>query len=164
MGTRERTSVGPQIFSGWKNIAQYLGMGVRTVQRYERQLGLPIRRPAGEARGTVVATKSELDAWVAASPLRKAFRLTKASASQASNLGAMKLQVAQMCVLRDEMTKLRSEMRASMQSLKNSIENVQGKLRPNHWDTPNQSVLDNNPDTRSVVEWLSMESKGRKAS
>jgi len=29
----------PQVFSGWKDIANYLGMGVRTVQRYERLHG-----------------------------------------------------------------------------------------------------------------------------
>ena len=30
-----------EIFSGWKDIANYLGKGVRTIQRYERELGLP---------------------------------------------------------------------------------------------------------------------------
>ena len=33
-----------EILTGWNEIANYLGMGVRTVQRYERELGLPIRR------------------------------------------------------------------------------------------------------------------------
>lgn len=164
MGTREKTSLGPQIFSGWKSIAQYLGMGVRTVQRYEGQLGLPIRRPAGRTRGSVVATKSELDAWVAASPIREAFRLTKASASQARNLDAIKVHLEQMCLLRDEMAKLRSEVKASTLSLRNSIQNMRGDLRPSHWEIPNHSVLDNKPDARRLVEWLSIESKGRKAS
>jgi len=36
-----------EILSGWKEIACHLGRGVRTVQRYERELGLPIRRPLG---------------------------------------------------------------------------------------------------------------------
>ena len=29
----------------WKEIATYMGRGVRTVQRWERELGLPVRRP-----------------------------------------------------------------------------------------------------------------------
>jgi hypothetical protein len=33
------------ILKGWKDIAKYLGCGVRTVQRWEK-LGLPVRRPA----------------------------------------------------------------------------------------------------------------------
>jgi len=52
--------------SGWKEIASYLGMGVRTVQRYEREMGLPIHRPTGKSRGTVIATKAELDRWLIA--------------------------------------------------------------------------------------------------
>jgi hypothetical protein len=54
-----------EIFSGWKDIASYLGRGIRTVQRYERDLGLPVHRPSGKPQGSVVATRSELDAWVA---------------------------------------------------------------------------------------------------
>jgi len=57
-----------EIFSGWKEIANYLGKGVRTVQRYERELGLPIHRPNGKSAGSVIATKVEIDDWVKASP------------------------------------------------------------------------------------------------
>jgi len=58
------------IFSGWTEIANYLGKGVRTVQRYERELGLPIHRPAGKSAGSVIATKAELDRWVTAGSIR----------------------------------------------------------------------------------------------
>lgn len=60
-----------RILSGWKDIAIYLGKGVRTVQRYERELRLPVRRPAGRRRGSVLATRDELDSWVSASPSRE---------------------------------------------------------------------------------------------
>jgi hypothetical protein len=73
-----------QFLSGWKDIASYLGKGVRTVQRYERDLALPVRRPAGKSTGSVVATRAELDAWVGASPIRAAFRLTRATPVSAS--------------------------------------------------------------------------------
>jgi len=59
-----------QFLSGWKEIANYLRKGVRTVQRYERELGLPVHRPAGKPAGYVIATKSELDGWVNAGPIR----------------------------------------------------------------------------------------------
>lgn len=46
----------------WKEIAAYLRRGVRTVQRWERIAGLPVRR-IGSERGAVYAFRSELDAW-----------------------------------------------------------------------------------------------------
>lgn len=46
----------------WKEIAAYLRRGVRTVQRWERVAGLPVRR-IGPERGAVYAFRSELDAW-----------------------------------------------------------------------------------------------------
>jgi hypothetical protein len=63
-----------EIFSGWKEIANYFGKGVRTVQRYERELRLPVHRPAGRSHAAVIATKAELDAWVAASAKRMLYR------------------------------------------------------------------------------------------
>ena len=51
------------ILNGWKEIANHLGRGVRTVQRWE-QLGLPVRRPKGSDRSAVLALCEELDEWV----------------------------------------------------------------------------------------------------
>ncbi len=59
-----------KILTGWKEIANYLGRGVRTVQRYESQYGLPIRRPAGKDRSSVMASPDELDQWLNRSVLR----------------------------------------------------------------------------------------------
>ena len=53
------------VLSSWKEIAMYLGKGVRTVQRWECDLGLPVRRPNGADRRVVVALRSELDQWLA---------------------------------------------------------------------------------------------------
>jgi hypothetical protein len=49
----------------WKEIAQYLGRGVRTVQRWEERLGLPVRRLDEKPRSAVMAIADELDLWVA---------------------------------------------------------------------------------------------------
>ncbi len=47
----------------WKEIASYLGCGVRTAQRWERNLGLPVRRPNVSEYRIVVAFEDELDKW-----------------------------------------------------------------------------------------------------
>lgn len=57
------------ILNSWKEIAQYLGRGVRTVQRWEADLGLPVRRPRGKRRSAVIAVTGELDRWMEHRPL-----------------------------------------------------------------------------------------------
>ena len=47
----------------WKAIAAYLGRGVRTVQRWEREEQLPVRHMPHAKRGSVYADRHELDAW-----------------------------------------------------------------------------------------------------
>jgi hypothetical protein len=57
---------GTEVLSSWKDIARYLGKGVRTVQRWERDLGLPVRRPKGAAhKSSVLLDRNDLDAWMA---------------------------------------------------------------------------------------------------
>ena len=47
----------------WKEIATYLDRDVTTVQRWERQEGMPVHRHLHHKRGSVYALSSELDAW-----------------------------------------------------------------------------------------------------
>ena len=47
----------------WKDIANYLKRGVTTVQRWEKQEGLPVHRHLHDKLGTVYAYKPEIDAW-----------------------------------------------------------------------------------------------------
>ena len=47
----------------WKEIAAFLKRGLRTVQRWEREEGLPVHRLAHAKRGTVYADPDELTAW-----------------------------------------------------------------------------------------------------
>ena len=55
------------VLSSWKDIARYLGKGVRTVQRWEQQLGLPVRRPIGSSqKSAVLLHRGDVDAWLAA--------------------------------------------------------------------------------------------------
>jgi hypothetical protein len=54
----------PTALTCWKDIARYFGKGVRTVQRWEQEFGLPVRRaPAGFRHSSVAADVDELNAW-----------------------------------------------------------------------------------------------------
>src|SRR5947207_8700074 len=49
----------------WKEIAGHLERDVRTVQRWEKNEGLPVHRHMHSERGTVYAYTEELDRWSA---------------------------------------------------------------------------------------------------
>jgi hypothetical protein len=131
MRTRHPVTEPAHVLSGWKDIANYLGKGVRTVQRYEQELALPVRRPAGRSAGSVVATKAELDAWICASPIRETFDLTKPQAvsEYASSTAALKEGIAEMKRLRDEMLALRAELKSELYALRNSVGNLRVEIK-----------------------------------
>ena len=68
-----------RILNSWKEIASYLGRGVRTTQRYEEKLGLPIHRPAAKTRSAVVAFADELEGWLRNTPIRNSSPSTPVS-------------------------------------------------------------------------------------
>lgn len=51
--------------SGWKEIAAHLRRSVRAAQRWEHELGLPVKRVKTVAGQVVFASRAELDAWLA---------------------------------------------------------------------------------------------------
>src|SRR5690242_183725 len=55
--------VSSNTLQGWKEIACELNRAVRTVQRWERELNLPIRRISNGPNSPVFAFKKELHAW-----------------------------------------------------------------------------------------------------
>lgn len=64
------------VFTSWKEIAAYLNKGVRTVQRWEAEFGLPVKRPRERSRGIVHATREDLDRWLNSIWARRAVRAT----------------------------------------------------------------------------------------
>lgn len=48
----------------WKEIANYLKRGVRTVRRWEREEGLPVHRHVHHKQATVYAVPREIDRWL----------------------------------------------------------------------------------------------------
>jgi len=51
----------------WKAIAEYLGRDAATARRWEKTLGLPVKRVAGGAGRSVFAYTDDIDAWLASS-------------------------------------------------------------------------------------------------
>ncbi|HEX2330899.1 MAG TPA: hypothetical protein VHN74_19400 [Candidatus Angelobacter sp.] len=80
MSTNSLQNVSPaqDVLSSWKEIACYLNRGVRTVQRWEAELQMPVRRPRGKTRSAVIAMRSELDAWLKACPVSARERVANA--------------------------------------------------------------------------------------
>lgn len=91
------------------------------MQRYELQLGLPIRRPAGKERGFVVATTAELDAWIHASPVKESLVLRRKPPEAGAALETLRAFIAEHHRLREEMTRARTEMHDAMELLREGI-------------------------------------------
>ena len=67
MNVREPGDVGQEVaLESWKEIAAYLGRQVKTVQRWEKEEGLPVHRHTHRSRSSVYAYASEIDRWRAA--------------------------------------------------------------------------------------------------
>jgi len=62
--SRSEAAVASDRLTSWKEVAAYLGREVRTVQRWERREGLPVRRHHHERSGTIYAFRSEIDQWL----------------------------------------------------------------------------------------------------
>jgi excisionase family DNA binding protein len=63
---RQKAFDGRQLTS-WKEVAAYLGVSVRTAQKWEHERGLPVRRLPG-GRGMVLVSVAEIEAWMRTEP------------------------------------------------------------------------------------------------
>ena len=61
--TTAPASIAPDRLDSWKEIAAFLGRGVRTVQRWEREEQLPVYRLPHAKRGSVYADRQRLSQW-----------------------------------------------------------------------------------------------------
>jgi hypothetical protein len=57
------------VLHSWKDIASYVGRGVRTVQRWEHDYGLPVHRPNQRERSAVLAFPEEIKEWLHHTPV-----------------------------------------------------------------------------------------------
>lgn len=63
-GSNEKNKQVAGMLSTWKDISAYLGRGVRTVQRWENNLGLPVHRIGTGNRPPVFAFEHEIEEWL----------------------------------------------------------------------------------------------------
>ena len=75
------------ILNSWKEIAVYLGRGVRTVQRWEQELQLPVHRIGKGRRSPVFAVVSELKFWMVTPAGRNAFNAVERQTMQRDSNG-----------------------------------------------------------------------------
>jgi len=61
-------SNGSSRLTGWKEIANYLDVTVRTAQLWEKSRGLPVHRLPGGGKPSVFSTIEELEAWIQSNP------------------------------------------------------------------------------------------------
>src|SRR5271155_757192 len=79
----------------WKEIATFLDRDVTTVQRWERQEGMPVHRHLHHKRGSVYALTSELDAWRRGRKLRSSEQEEEEAAPALEAAGADGRKTAQ---------------------------------------------------------------------
>lgn len=80
-----------QILNGWKEISNHIERGVRTAQRWESLLGMPIHRPAMKDRSAVVAFSDELDGWLSRSSPDARDECLAVSDKEASNRNLLRV-------------------------------------------------------------------------
>jgi len=100
------------VLTSWKEIAAYLGKSIRTVQRWERELGLPVRRPDLRRSGIVLADPAELDSWLH----RQTTLPVQEGAQPANGDGETRLKAARVLhVTHERFTELRHRSNATME-------------------------------------------------
>ena len=117
-----------RVLTCWKEIAQYMGKGVRTVQRWERDFGLPVRRPQGSDKRAVLARPCDLDAWIAircstAADSCPGNHDLRAAGVRARSSLAAEIQTSHM--LREANRVLQVEMRSALQQLREQLLRMQ---------------------------------------
>jgi hypothetical protein len=100
-----------RILNGWKEISEHLRRGVRTTQRWEAQLGMPVHRPAQKDRSAVIAFSDELDRWLA--------RRVPATDPLAQMQGDINSLIWHAAELTSQTRTLREQLRRSLESHKN---------------------------------------------
>jgi hypothetical protein len=128
------------VLSSWKDIARYMGKGVRTVQRWEHHLGLPVRRPNGAShKSAVLLDRSELDAWLATRfSARGAARELAAKGAESSDSarGSLRESIRKARALRDANYALTQQISESIRLLTKSCDRLSNHALEVPWRPP----------------------------
>ncbi|SRR6266700_2874347 len=144
MATLDTQLADSHILNSWKEIAGYMGRGLRTVQRWEHDLALPVRRPRGKSRSAVLAIRKELDAWIASRPQTPVEEKITIGALQQSDRARSNVQESIQIsrVLWSEARQRRRELSVALHAL---VENLRQLDAQKAGATPNGTPL---PDTK----------------
>ncbi len=88
--------------TSWKAIADYLGVNVRTAQKWEARRGLPVHRMAGE-KGRVWVLPSELDKWRSLASARPQWWSSLAFSRYCATVSTLLLVAAVALLVRDRL-------------------------------------------------------------
>jgi len=113
------TGTDNEILDSWKEIAAFLRRGVRTVQRWERTEGLPVRRHGHLKRGSVYALRSDIVLWMRTRQFGQNSRGNKYPSHQCSELRA---HVAQQRVI---LNQLKAELQMRWATVMSSWKQLQ---------------------------------------
>lgn len=110
-----------QILNSWKEISNYIGRGVRTVQRWEELYGLPVHRAAGRDRSAVYALSDEVDTWLRTGKMHEATARKRGMTPEAEEryrlaLGRTTVLVERLRVLCDRTLELRTNLSRTRQT------------------------------------------------
>ncbi len=114
----------PELLTSWKEIASYLGKGVRTVQRWEQQFALPVRRPNEKTKGIVHATREELDQWLRDQWSERPREFARACALDTVSLELIRARIKESAELRNANRLLLKELRLSVSSMHRECEAI----------------------------------------
>jgi hypothetical protein len=128
------------VLSSWKDIARYMGKGVRTVQRWEHHLGLPVRRPNGAShKSAVLLDRNDLDTWLATRfSARGATRELGAKGSEPSESArnALKEGIRKARALRDANHALTQQITESIRLLTERCDRLSNHSLEVPWSLP----------------------------
>jgi hypothetical protein len=119
----------PDLLNTWKDVARYLDRSVRTAQRWEAELELPVRRPPH--RRTVIAVRSDIDEWLKKLPVTSHEHrdgiddLPKYNTSSPHEVSGTLDLILRSRVLCEEFSQSRLELRSSIHQLTTNLQNMQ---------------------------------------
>lgn len=131
------------LLTSWKEIASFMGKGVRTVQRWEATLGLPVIRPSDRRSGIVMARPSDLEAWILNGRQRLQRKLDGQSTNENDVRAAFAGCIEELRRCSTEVRTLCNEVGAARQSLRGEVSRLKALCQ--EWNALRDRVL-NEPE------------------
>lgn len=124
-----------KVLNSWKEIAAYIGRGVRTVQRWEHELGLPVRRPHAKMRSIVIALSADIDEWLKQRPLRGHRRQSRRRSTLSARREHWEAMLKQSNELMRSVQETRGQLLAAISAISQTISEIQStkKVASSAW-------------------------------